>query len=103
MQWIANILMTVGVSLGCYGAVTAYHAPIDAPDAELNGLVLNADAGARLNGKGTLEPIAKSGQELDPSLLAELRQNAQSPPAGASALEVSVTGALRVPTTASEP
>lgn len=77
MAWIGRLLMMIGVTAGCYGAMTAYHVPIDAPDAVIVGLTLNDQAGVRLTKDGALEPIAKSGQELDVALVEQLRGNTE--------------------------
>lgn len=75
MAWIGRLLMIVGVTAGCYGAMTAYHVPIDAPDAEIVGLTLNDRAGVRLDETGELREVAPAGQTLDAPLLAQLRNN----------------------------
>lgn len=85
MQWIGKLLMILGVSAGCYGAMTAYHAPIDAPDAEISGLTLNDSAGARLDETGAFAPIATQGEKLDRALMAKLRENTSGIPGRASA------------------
>ncbi|MFO0916492.1 MAG: hypothetical protein U0795_26280 [Pirellulales bacterium] len=65
--------MTVGVSMGVFGAASAYFVPIDAPDATILGLTLNDDAGVKLDEKSQLQPVATRGQQLDAPTLAALR------------------------------
>lgn len=79
MQWLASLLMILGTSLGVYGAASAYYVPIDAPDAQIAGLTLNDDAGARVAGR-SLVPIAQRGAILDAPTLTELRNNAAGAP-----------------------
>jgi hypothetical protein len=55
--------------------MTAYHVPIDAPDAEIVGLTLNDRAGVQLDERGALREIGKAGQKLDAALIAQLRKN----------------------------
>lgn len=84
MSWLGTILMTVGVSLGVFGAASAYYVPIDAPDAALLGLTLNDDAGVQLDQQSQLQPIATRGQQLDAATLAALRATTEGVPGRAA-------------------
>jgi hypothetical protein len=66
MRLIANLLLTVSLAVGALAAATAYNVSLALPDAEVDGLTLNADAGPG--------PIARKGQTLTPGLLKELRE-----------------------------
>jgi hypothetical protein len=80
VQWIASLLMIIGTSLGVYGAASAYFVPIAAPDAEIEGLTLNDNAGAKLDDAAQIVPVAKRGELLNAAMLKTLRENAAGIP-----------------------
>jgi hypothetical protein len=91
MKWIGQILILVGLTAGALSAASAYHAWLDMPDDQLEGLTLNDGAGVKVNAKGEFVPRFEKGHVLKAEDLEQLRQLQPS----VDGKEVSVT-AVRV-------
>jgi hypothetical protein len=73
MKMAGFILVAVSLAVAILGAVSAYLPPLSLPDEQLDGLTLNAPAGAVRDEAGKLQPIAPQDAILTPELIAKLR------------------------------
>lgn len=78
MKALVFLLLSASLVLGLVGAMTAYAPPLTLADASLDGLTLNAAAGARSVGDGPVAPLARKGDRLTPELLASLRASGET-------------------------
>ena len=83
MKTLATLLVWASLALGVVAVVTAYTPSLALGDAQLVGLHLNSVAGVQrsadgtpiTNARGGLQPIATTGTQLTPALLARLRES----------------------------
>ncbi len=72
------LLLSASLVLGLVGAMTAYAPPLSLADEALEGLTLNAPAGAQAVGDGPVAPLARKGDRLTPERLAALRSSGET-------------------------